>query len=87
MRILAQKIGKEVKKSNIEITQEEAKEANTNIATGTRWLIFKITTSPWKRKKTKKQRIFGGVKYYHSWDKNGEKYAKKVFELYQVSKK
>lgn len=55
IRILAQKLGKEVRKSNIDITQDEAKEANVNIAAGVRWLIFKVTTSPWKNQKTKKR--------------------------------
>lgn len=86
MRILAKKLGNEVRKANIEITQDEAKEANTNIAAGTRWLIYKITTSPWKKKSNMKDRIYGGVKYYHSWDSDGEKYADKVFKLYNESK-
>lgn len=86
MRILAKKLGKEVRSANIDITQEEAKEANTNIAAGTRWLIYKITTSPWKNKKSKKERIYGGIKYYHSWDEDGDKYAEKVLRIYNESK-
>lgn len=86
MRILAKKLGNEIRKANIDITQDEAKEANTNIAAGTRWLIYKVTTSPWKKKSNKKDRIYGGVKYYHSWDSDGEKYAEKVFKLYNESK-
>lgn len=86
MRILAKKLGNEVKKFNIDITQEEAKEANANIAAGTRWLIYKITTSPWRKKSSKAERIFGGVRYYHSWDSDGEDYANKVFDLYNKSK-
>ena len=87
MKIMAGKLGREIRKSNIDITQDEAKEANTNIAAGTRWLIYKITTSPWKRKTSKKDRMYGGVKFYHSCDKYGEEYADKVFELYKNSKK
>ena len=87
LSILSGKISKEVRKANIDITQEEAREANANIATGTRWLIYKVTTSPWKRKTTKIERMFGGVKYYHSWDKDGEVYANKVFKIYDRSKK
>ncbi len=86
MRILAKKLGNEIRKANIDITQDEAKEANTNIAAGTRWLIYKITTSPWRKKSNMKDRIYGGVKYYHSWDSDGEKYADKVFKLYNKSK-
>ncbi|MGB0452657.1 MAG: transglycosylase SLT domain-containing protein [Bacteriovoracaceae bacterium] len=86
MRILAKKLGTEIRKFNIDITQNEAKEANPNIAAGVRWLIYKITTSPWKRKSSKKDRIFGGVKYYHSWDSDGEEYARKVLDLYNKSK-
>lgn len=86
MKILARKLGNEIRKANIDITQEEAKEANTNIAVGTRWLIYKITTSPWNKKSSKKDRMYGGVKYYHSWDIYGEEYAKKIFDLYEKSK-
>lgn len=86
MKILARKLGNEIRKANIDITQEEAKEANTNIAAGTRWLIYKITTSPWRKKPSKKDRIYGGVKYYHSWDIYGEEYANKIFDLYEKSK-
>lgn len=85
MKVLAQKNGKEVRKANIDISQEEALEANTNIAAGTRWLIFKITTSPGRNLKLKKDRLFAGVKYYHSWNQEGEEYAKKIFELYEKS--
>ncbi|MDP7320512.1 MAG: transglycosylase SLT domain-containing protein [Bacteriovoracaceae bacterium] len=86
MNILAGKTSKEVRKFNIDISQDEAKEANSNIAAGTRWLIFKITTSPWKNKKSKNDRIYGGVKYYHSWNEGGEVYADKVFKTYNGSK-
>jgi hypothetical protein len=86
MNILAGKTSKEVRKANIDITQDEAKEANANIAAGTRWLIFKITTSPWKNKKAKSDRMYGGVKYYHSWNEDGEVYADKVFKIYNGSK-
>lgn len=86
MKILAQKLGKEIRKSNIDISQEEAKESNANIAAGTRWLIYKITSSPYKHKSNKRDRIYGGVKYYHSWDDDGDKYADKVFKVYDESK-
>ena len=86
MRILSQRLGKEVRRANIDITQDEAREANTNIAAGTRWLVYKITTSPWRKKDSLKDRIYGGVKYYHSWDEDGEKYADKVLDLYRKSK-
>lgn len=86
MRILGQRLGKEIKKEIIDISQDEAKEANVNIAAGTRWLIYKITTSPWRNKKNKKDRLFGGVKYYHSWRPEGEEYANKVLDLYKKSK-
>ncbi len=86
MLILSQKKEKEIRKGIIDISQNEAKEANTNIAAGTRWLIYKITTSPWRNKKSKKERMFGGVKYYHSWNLGGEKYAEKVFRVYNNSK-
>lgn len=86
MQILAKKISKEIKTFNIDITQDEAKEANSNIAAGTRWLIYKITTSPWRNKKKKLDRMYGGIKYYHSWNSDGEKYADKVYKVYNNSK-
>ncbi len=87
LRILSQKQGKEVRKFNIDVSQKEIQDANTNIAVGTRWLVYKITTSPWKNKKSYSDRIFGGLKFYHSWDKYGEEYANKVLSLYEKSKK
>lgn len=86
MHILAKKISKEVRKFNIDINQDEAKEANSNIAAGTRWLIYKVTTSPWKNRKKKADIMYGGVKYYHSWNSDGEKYADKVYKVYNESK-
>ncbi|MCK5074515.1 MAG: transglycosylase SLT domain-containing protein [Bacteriovoracaceae bacterium] len=87
MRILAGKYGKEIRKCRIEITQQEARSANSNIAAGVRWIIYKITTSPGKRAKTLKEKIYAGVKYYHSWDKEGEEYARKVWKIYELSNK
>lgn len=86
MKILSQKLGKEVRRFNIDISQDEAKEANPNVAAGTRWLIYKITTSPWKNKKNIRDRMYGGIKYYHSWNEDGEEYADKVFKVYDESK-
>lgn len=86
MKILAKKTSNEIRKYNIDISQDEAREANANIAAGTRWLIYKVTTSPWKRKKARKDRMYGGVKYYHSWNSDGEVYADKVYRIYNESK-
>lgn len=86
MNILSRKISKEVRISNIDLTQEEARDALANIAAGTRWLIFKITTSPNRKSKSKKERMYSGVKYYHSWNDDGDTYARKVFQVYENSK-
>ena len=86
MNILSKKISKEVRVANIDINQEEAREALVNIAAGTRWLIFKITTSPNRKSKSQKVRMYSGVKYYHSWNDDGDVYAKKVFQIYENSK-
>lgn len=86
MNILSKKISNEVRVANIDINQEEAREALVNIAAGTRWLIFKITTSPNRKSKSKKIRMYSGVKYYHSWNEDGDTYAKKVFQVYENSK-
>ena len=86
MNILSKKISKEVRVANIDITQEEAREALVNIAAGTRWLVFKITTSPNRKSKNKKIRMYSGIKYYHSWNEDGDAYARKVFRIYENSK-
>lgn len=78
---------REIRRFPIEITQEEARISNVNIAAGTRWLIYKISSFPARREaKTNQERILGGLKYYHSWDKEGENYSKKVWKLYEDSK-
>ena len=86
MAILSKKKSAEVKTCNIEITQSEAQDANINIAIGTRWIIYKITTSPCRKKKSKDERIKGGIKYYHSWDKEGDDYLEKVLRIYNACK-
>ena len=56
-----------------------------NIATGIRWLGHKIKTSRKRNSKDTTERIFGGVKFYHSWDQEGEDYAKKVYRYYNAT--
>ena len=59
-----------------------------NIATGIRWLAHKIKWLP-SRYKTKdvNENIRRGVVYYHSWDKEREDHAKKVYRLYNETLK
>lgn len=78
---------REIRSFPVEITQEEAQTANSNIAAGTRWLIHKISSFPARNKaKTPQEKMLGGLKYYHSWNSEGEAYAKKVWKLYEASK-
>ncbi len=76
----------QVRKNQIDISQEEAKIANSNIAAGTRWLIFKINTSPYKNSKSNKKRLHGGIKYYYGWTEEGQKYLEKVLKVYDANK-
>ena len=54
-----------------------------NIAMGIRWLDHKIKRLP-KRYQSKNiaQTIFNGFKYYHSWTKQGENHARKIYRYY-----
>jgi len=75
----------QVRKNQIDINQEEAKFANSNIAAGTRWLIFKICTSPDRKSKSNKKRLHSGIKFYYGWSENGQKYLEKVLKVYDAN--
>lgn len=76
----------QVSKNQVDINQEEARLANSNIAAGTRWLIFKINKSPDRNLKSKVKRLHGGIKYYYGWNEDGQKYLEKVLKVYNENK-
>ena len=76
----------QVSKNQVDINQKEAQSANSNIAAGTRWLIFKINTSPDRKSKTNKKRLYAGVKFYYGWNEDGQKYLEKVLKVYNENK-
>ena len=77
----------EIKRHPIELEYDELLDPIVNVAAGVRWLAHKIMTSPKRRSESQDERIFAGIKYYHSWDRAGEKYAERVLKLYRDSRK
>jgi hypothetical protein len=53
-----------------------------NVATGTRWLFYKYTSIPSRAEKN----LFNTIKNYHSWDKAGDEYVRKIEDLFKKSK-
>ena len=76
----------QVSKNQIDINQKDAQSANSNIAAGTRWLIFKINTSPDRNSKSKVKKLQGGIKYYYGWNEDGQEYLEKVLKVYNANK-
>jgi len=76
----------QIRKNRVDINQEEAKVANSNISAGIRWLIFKINKSPYKHSKPNKKRLHGGIKFYYGWTEDGQKYLEKVLKVYDENK-
>jgi hypothetical protein len=73
---------REMKSDYLNISDADVFEPIINIAGGIRWLSYKYT----KIKKGAEKNAFNAIKNYHSWDEEGEKYAKKVMEKYKASK-
>ena len=73
---------REVLSNYLRLSRKDIFDPVVNIAAGTRWLIYKYKIIPKRAPKT----IYNAVKYYYSWNTAGEKYAKKVFDLYKKSK-
>jgi len=74
---------RELKSHYFEISKTDAQDPIVAIAAGTRWLAYKFTKVP----KTAKKALHNTIKNYHSWDAQGEHYAKNVESLYRKSKK
>ena len=73
---------REIKSEYLEIKKEEATDPLASITAGTRWFAYKYSKIP----KAAKQNLHNTIKNYHSWDEEGEAYAKKVEDLYKKSK-
>ena len=73
---------REVRSDYLTFSRQDIEDPVVNIAAGTRWLFYKYSKIPKKAEKN----IFNTIKNYHSWDKDGENYAKSVQELYEKSK-
>lgn len=72
----------ELKPPFVWISKEDAADPVANIAAGTRWLFYKYLKIPTKNDKN----LDNAIKNYHSWDKAGEDYAKKIRDLFKKSK-
>ncbi|MEQ1878663.1 MAG: hypothetical protein ABL958_18615, partial [Bdellovibrionia bacterium] len=74
---------RELKSSYLELSKSDVQDPIVAIAAGTRWLAHKYSVIPKRAKKN----LHNTIKNYHSWDSQGEAYAKSVELLYQKSKK
>lgn len=70
----------EIKKEQIKVKQDDLKDPLINVAVATRWLSYKYQSLS----RGSEKNAFNMLKYYNEWNERGEKYAKKVFELYQA---
>jgi hypothetical protein len=73
---------REVKSNLIRVSRDDISDCVVNIGVGLRWLFYKYNKLPASAEKN----IFNTVKYYHSWDKDGDDYARKVIGLYEKSR-
>lgn len=76
---------REVDSQFVSISKKERKDPVLNIAAGTRWLSHKYEQLL-KIRKNKGVSLKEAIKYYHSWDEEGEKYADKILRLYKESR-
>lgn len=74
---------RELTSSYLELSKSDIQDPIVAIAAGMRWLAYKSSTIPKPAQKT----LHNTIKNYHSWNDQGEAYAKSVEELYQKSKK
>lgn len=72
----------EVKDYHIYVTEVQLEDPIVNIAVGTRWLAHKFYLMRNHKDKSLKKTL----KFYHSNDDAGEKYAEKILKLYEQSK-
>ena len=75
----------EVKDYPIYLENDERLDPLVNIAASIRWLGHKIKISRKRNSKDIAERIFAGVKFYHSWNQEGEVYVQKVYRYYNAT--
>ena len=75
----------EVRYYPVYLEDDEHLDPLVNIAAGIRWLGHKIEKSRKRNSKDIAEKIFAGVKFYHSWDQEGENYAKKAYRYYNAT--
>ena len=74
----------EVKNNFLELKLSDLTDPVINIAAGIRWLSHKYYLLL-AEKKAKPDDVYSMIKYYHSWDKDGETYANEIFKMYKES--
>ena len=74
---------RELKSNSLRLERSDLAVPNLSIAAGTRWLFHKYSSIKLNEQKT----LYYTIKKYHSDDKEGDAYAKKVLSLYEKSKK
>jgi hypothetical protein len=74
----------EVKNNFLQLNLSDLTDPVINVAAGIRWLSHKYYLLL-AEKKAKPDDAFSMIKYYHSWDKDGEAYANEIFKMYEAS--
>lgn len=74
----------EVKNNFLQLKLSDLTDPVINIAAGIRWLSHKYYLLL-ASKKAKPDDVYSMIKYYHSWDKDGEAYANEIFKMYKES--
>ena len=74
---------RELKSNYLELSRADVQDPIAAVAAGTRWLAHKYSMLPRRAEKT----LHNTLKNYHSWDSQGDSYARSVEELYRKSKK
>ena len=73
---------REMRSDYLRVDKKEIEDPLINIAAGTRWFLHKYSTIPRKAGRS----VHNAIKNYYGWNKDGEKYAQKVENLYEKSK-
>jgi hypothetical protein len=74
----------EVKNNFLKLKLSDLTDPVINVAAGIRWLSHKNYLLLAERK-AKPDDVYSMIKYYHSWDDDGEAYAKEIFKIYNNS--
>lgn len=74
---------RELESNYLEISKADVQDPIVAVAAGTRWISHKYSMIPKRAPKS----LHNSIKNYHSWDKEGENYAKSVEDLYRKSKR